>query len=166
MRTRMRFVVPQLAAAVVAVGALQGRTALAIDCPPRVHADPAPNEICGRAHYDSAATAQRCAYTDAVARMTPDERDECGIGASANHAAPGDVHLEKDQRRAPQVHGESRTAPDGVPQNDDGLAGDVNPYGTHVATASSGAYVRNYSGKAAAVALRRARHRAERGPDV
>ena len=69
-----------LAAIVLAVVSPYVRVASAVDCPPRVHLDPAANEKCGRDHYESAAAAQRCAYADRIARMSPEERDECGIG--------------------------------------------------------------------------------------
>lgn len=60
--------------------------AVAGACPPRVHLDPAPNEQCGREHYESAAAARRCAYADALARLTPQERKQCEMDARVEHA--------------------------------------------------------------------------------
>jgi len=87
MTNRVRSVVHAVTVALLAAAVLmQPRGAHAGECPPRIHMNPAPNEVCGREHYDSAAAAQRCAYADAIARMTPDERDHCGIGEK--HDAP------------------------------------------------------------------------------
>jgi hypothetical protein len=98
MTIRIRVVVPRftvvgLAAMLVALSLHVG-VARAIDCPPRVHEDPASNELCGREHYESAAAAQRCAYADRVARMTPEERDECGIGDKHKRPPADDAALD------------------------------------------------------------------------
>jgi hypothetical protein len=149
MRTCMRFVVPQLAAAVLAAVSLHVRAAHATDCPPRVHANPALNEVCGREHYDSAATAQRCAYSDAVARMSADERDECGIGEKrgATQPAPGDVHVRPYERHdGTDVHGYYRTTPDGDPFDNYTFPGNVNPRTGRVATGNPDTYLRDYYG--------------------
>ena len=82
---RMSMVVPLVLATAVAIVSVAGDVG-AGGCPPRVHPDPAPNEQCGRDHYESAAAARRCAYEDAVARLTPQERKQCEIEARVNHA--------------------------------------------------------------------------------
>jgi hypothetical protein len=94
MMNRIGFVAPRfaavaLAAIVLALVSPCVRVASAVDCPPRVHLDPATNERCGRDHYESAAAAQRCVYADQVARMSPEERDECEID---DKGAPKHTH--------------------------------------------------------------------------
>jgi len=79
-----RFSLVALTGVVLAVASPSVRMAFAVHCPPRAHLDPAANERCGRDHYESAAAAQRCAYADRVARMTADERDQCGIDEKGN----------------------------------------------------------------------------------
>jgi len=57
-----------------------------IDCPPRVHPNPAPNEVCGQDRYPSKAARDRCAYADRVAQMKQQERDYCEMKARVEAA--------------------------------------------------------------------------------
>ena len=81
-------------------------------CPPRDHLDPAPNEQCGREHYESAAAARRCAYQDALAKLTPQERKHCEMEARVEHAeqAAADASADAAAARAAAEEASARAA--------------------------------------------------------